>query len=242
MSSAGAALQGTQFSFLWKFLFCWLGILLSISLPSWHCGAELSQGVDCVERRKKKGRFHLTWINLGKDFLPEILIWNRFFPVVVYNLWRTSTGMDSAAGSTSGAVPGSGKRWIGILAHEIKNQFYSSHGLWKPQHLCKKHLGRIYSPITNFSGVGEFSWDVGHFPELVLLWLILKLLPTALWKGRRAGCSHILWRKGLLRKRSKCLEKHNSEPQVSMEMQWRKAQKANYKLLSQISFSFHGAN
>lgn len=108
-------LRGMQFSFLWKFSFCRLGVLFSISLPSWYCGAELSQDVDCAERRKKKGRFHLAWIYPGSDFLPEILIWNRFFPLPPRSSLQSLTyaGMDRESVSNTGAgqVLGGERDW-----------------------------------------------------------------------------------------------------------------------------------
>lgn len=178
-------LQGMQFSFLWKFLFCWLGVLFSISLPSCYCGAELSQGVDCAERRKKKGRFHLAWIYPGSDFLPEILIWNRFFPlllVVVYNLWRVQ-GWTVNLLAPTGLAKHSGKRQIDILACGIKNQVYYSHGcasapcwalcstlkirvfMWKPgrQNFLVYHQfcqgRRIYLSSWTSAGAGSGAFD-----------------------------------------------------------------------------------
>lgn len=129
-----------------KILVLLVGILFSISLPSWCCGAELSQGVDCAERRRKKGRFHLAWIYPESDFLPEILIWNRFFPFPYSSLqswlgpWICSHQRCLAKG------------WVGVLALNIKliaatavPQRCAGHCTlpWKSQNSCKNQLGRI---------------------------------------------------------------------------------------------------
>lgn len=136
-----------------KILVLLVGILFSISLPSWCCGAELSQGVDCAERRRKKGRFHLAWIYPESDFLPEILIWNRFFPFPYSSLQSLTTQAWTVNLFTpKGLAKCLAKGWVGVLALNIKliaatavPQRCAGHCTlpWKSQNSCKNQLGRI---------------------------------------------------------------------------------------------------